>query len=151
MALRAHKEAHQATIVNFIQTQDYFIQEHLKGNLEKPAEGQAPAKLMRSYFDSEDCDFQLTPEQKRVADNVNQRVDQALRVREEEDEQEVERLMGVIEEHGSMLAVLGEPGTGKTAVLDACIRRAQRKGARVLLAMPTGVQRARMRARHPDA
>ena len=32
-----------------------------------------------------------------------------------------------------MVAALGAPCTGKTAVLDRCIRRAERLGARVLV------------------
>ena len=66
------------------------------------------------------------------------------------DDAEYDRLAALAEEHGSMVAGMGPPGTGKTAVLDRCIRRAQRLGARVLVALPTGVQRARMRQRHPD-
>ena len=150
MALRAHKEAHIQTVLNMIRAQDFFIQQHLYGNMEASAPLQPARHLALSYFDTDEG-LRLTPEQKRVADNVNQRVEQALRIRDGADEAEVERLLGQVEEHGSMVAVLGEPGTGKTAVLDMCIRQAQRKGARVLLAMPTGVQRARMKQRHPQA
>eukprot|EP00971_Amphidinium_carterae_P145409 2881438-Amphidinium_carterae.1 len=39
---------------------------------------------------------------------------------------------------------MGPPGSGKTVVLDRCIRRAVRSSARVLVALPTGAQRARM-------
>ena len=78
-------------------------------------------------------------------------VDQALAVRYAASEEEADRLLHLADEHDSMVAVLGPPGTGKTAVLDQCVRRAQRLGARVLLAMPTGVQRARMKQRHSEA
>ncbi|WP_422022096.1 hypothetical protein [Pyruvatibacter mobilis] len=113
-----------------IRAQDAFIQQHLSGELERAAQASLPARLLRSYFDDKDSGLRLDPEQKRAADNINQRVDQALRIRDEENEQEMDRLAGLAEEHGSMVAVLGQPGTGKTAVVDQCIRRAQRLGAR---------------------
>ena len=151
MELRAHKAAYIDTVVNMIKTQDFFIGQHLKGEMEVVPTAAGPqVQLQRSYFETQEG-LQLTPEQKRVEDNVNQRVDQALRIRDETDDRELERLQALAEEHGSPVAVLGEPGTDKTAVLDQCIRRAQNKGARVLLAMPTGVQRARMKQRHPQA
>ena len=149
MQLRAHKEGFVRTVLQMIRAQDAFIQQHLRGELELPARAGAPRPL-RSYFDDPDGELRLSPEQKRAADNVNQRVDQALRIREATDDQELERLMGLAEEHGSMVAILGEPGTGKTAVVDQCIRRAQGLGARILIALPTGVQRSRMKQRHPD-
>lgn len=147
LALRAVGAALTETVVQMIRAQDFFTQQHLTGAL--VAQDQPVADVMQSYFDTEDG-VQLTPEQKRVIDNVNQRVDQALAIAREANEEEVARLQGLVEEHGSMVAVLGEPGTGKTAVLDRCVRRAQALGARVLLAMPTGAQRARVKQRHPD-
>ena len=141
MELRAHKAAYIDTVVNMIKTQHFFIGQHLQGKMEVvPAAAGPQVQLQRSYFETQDG-LQLTPEQKCVEDNINQRVDQALRIRDETDDRELERLQALAEEHGSPVAVLGAPGTGKTAVLDQCIRRAQNKGARVLLAMPTGVQR----------
>ena len=48
-------------------------------------------------------------------------------------------------------AVIGPPGTGKTTVVDKCVRRCIRHGERVLYALPTAQQAARVRIRHPDA
>ena len=59
-------------------------------------------------------------------------------------------LTDTIEQRGSMVAGLGPPGCGKTVVLDKCIKRAQDLGARVLVALPTAPQRARMRTKHPE-
>ena len=148
MAVKAHKEGHIRTVVEMVRTQTFFIEQHLTGHLEREVALVEPPQLVRSYFDDDDG-LRLTPEQKRAADNINRRVDQALQAREEANEAESERLLGLIEEHGSMVSVSGQPGTGKTAVLDQCIKRAQRQGARILLAMPTGVQRARVKQRHP--
>ena len=63
---------------------------------------------------------------------------------------EVEDLEEQAREQGSMLAGLGPPGTGKTKVVNDCIRRWKRKGARILFALPTGQLAARMRQEHPD-
>ena len=155
MALRAHKAGFVETVLNMIQAHDFFIQQHLDGHLVRAppaavAQAAAAPRMLEGYVDRDEDGFNLTPEQKRLEANINQRVDQALKVRMEEDDAELERLGGIIEEHGSMVAALGAPGTGKTAVLDRCIRRAQRLGARVLVALPTGVQRARMRQKHPQ-
>ena len=149
MQLQAHKEGFVRTVLQMLRAQDAFIQQYLRGELEAPARAAAP-RLMQSYFDDPESELRLSPEQRRAADNVDQRVDQALRIREVTDDQELDRLLGLVEEHGSMVAVLGEPGAGKTAVVDRCVRRAQRLGARILIALPTGVQRSRMKQRHPD-
>ncbi|CAE7572809.1 unnamed protein product [Symbiodinium natans] len=135
MALRAHRDA-------YIETVDDHCQHAV-----------AVPRSIADLFEERLDDLVFAAEQATFERNVNQRVDQALRLREVEDEQEYERLAGIIEEHGSRVACSGAPGTGKTAVLDRCIRRAQQRGARVLIALPTatGVQRARVKQRHPDA
>ena len=116
MALRAHKESLVNTVVQMIKTQEFFIQLHLNGHLERETRVRPAARVMPSYFEDAESGLRLTPEQKRVADNIDQRVDQALAIRDAADEQEMERLLGLAEEHGSMVAVSGQPGTGKTAV-----------------------------------
>ena len=150
MELRAHRAAYVDTVVNMIAAQDFFIQQHLAGHLHRADETAPVPRRLADLFETEDDDLVFTAEQLRLEENINKRVDQALRIRFEDDDGEYERLLGLAEEHGSMVAGSGAPGTGKTAVLDRCIRRAQRQGARVLVALPTGVQRSRMRQRHPD-
>ena len=147
MELRAHREAFIETVISMISAQDGFVQQHLDGELVRP-EHVPDANPLMAYAEEEDS-LQFTAEQARLEHNINTRIDQALRVRAAEDDAEYDRLVGIAEEHGSMVAALGAPGTGKTAVLDRCIRRAERLGARVLVALPTGVQRSRMRQRHP--
>eukprot|EP00973_Karenia_brevis_P031858 4396111-Karenia_brevis.AAC.1 len=48
------------------------------------------------------------------------------------------------------LCVLGPAGSGKTTVVEVCIQRAQRAGAHVGVACPTGILAAKYRARFPD-
>ena len=151
MAVRAHREAHISTVTSMIAAQDFFIQQHLTGQLQHTAAAAVVQRNLASLMEVRDDDLVFTAEQALLEQNINRRVDQALRIRLEENDEEYERLLGLAEEHGSMVAGSGAPGTGKTAVLDRCVRRAQRLGARVLLALPTGVQRARMRQRHPEA
>ena len=114
MALRAHKDAQIRTILEMIRTQAFFVDQHLSGHMEctEAAVQAEPPLIARSYFEDEDG-LQLTAEQKRLADNINQRVDQALRARTEADEEAMEKLLGLIEEHGSMVSVSGQPGTGR--------------------------------------
>ena len=91
MAVRAYKEAHIRTVVDMVRTQTFFIEQHLAGHLEQEVAPVQPLQLVRSYFEDDDG-LQLAPEQKRVVDNVNRRVDQALQAREETKEEELERL-----------------------------------------------------------
>ena len=150
MALRAHRTAYIDTVVSMITAQDFFIQQHLTGQLQR-ADAVAVPRRVEDFLEPPEDDLVFTREQALLQDNIDRRVDQALRIRFEENEAEYERLVGLAEEHGSMVAGSGAPDTGKTAVLDRCIRSAQRLGARVLIGLPTGVQRARMRQRHPEA
>ena len=81
---------------------------------------------------------------------VNKRLDKVLAVRQANSEEEAEDLATELEESNSMILGNGMPGTGKTYVADYCIRRAVQKGARALMALPTGMQSARARQRHPN-
>ncbi|CAE7258069.1 PIF1 [Symbiodinium sp. CCMP2592] len=149
MAVRAHREAFIETVLSMVSAQEGFVQQHLDGQLVLRANAVVPMQL--SYADADAGDeLHFTAQQTLLENHINRRVDQALRVRLAEDDVEYERLLGLAEEHGAMVAATGAPGTGKSAVLDRCIRRAVGLGARVLVALPTGVQRARMKQRHPN-
>eukprot|EP00971_Amphidinium_carterae_P303324 6027285-Amphidinium_carterae.3 len=50
----------------------------------------------------------------------------------------------------AIIAALGPPGTGKTEVINRCIRKWKRRGARILFALPTGQLASKMRQVHPD-
>ena len=53
--------------------------------------------------------------------------------------------------HARPCFVSGPPGTGKTTVVDKCVRKCLREGGRVLYALPTAQQASRVRAKHPQA
>ena len=152
MAERAHNTDFVETVIAMIKANTWMIGEYLDGRRVRPDAAPAMDPMMRAFFDPlEDADMVLSPEQLRLEAAINKRVDQAMRVRSlHADDAEMDELMGRIEEHASMVAGLGPPGCGKTVVLDRCIRRAQDAGARVLVALPTGAQRARMRAKHQE-
>ena len=151
MELRAYREAFIETVISMISAQGAFVQQYLDGRLSVSEPLTAAIPMVPSYMDTYQDELRFTSQQALLESQINCRVDQALRIRVAEDDAEYERLVGLAEEHGSMVAAVGPPGTGKTAVLDRCIRRAGSLGARVLIALPTGVQRSRMRQRHPNA
>ena len=149
---RAFKHAFVETAVSMINASSFLIDQYLCGTMEKPvvADEELPIAVRSFEDDSKFDDLVLAPEQKRAETAINMRVDQALHIRSLDESAELEDQIARVQEHGSMVAIMGPPGSGKTAVLDRCIRRAVRLGARVLMALPTGALRARMKERHPD-
>ena len=148
MELRAHREAHIETVIHMISAQAGFVQQRLDGRL-SPRGKVVDPPVHPSYFDERPDELHFTGQQALLESHINRRVDQALRIRTA-GRREYERLVGLAEEHCTVVAAVGPPGTGKTAVLDKCIRRAESCGARILIALPTGVQRSRMKQRHPN-
>ncbi|CAE7038715.1 unnamed protein product [Symbiodinium natans] len=148
MEVRAHRDTFIETVLSMISAQAAFVEQHLDGRLSPP--GAVAIPMRPSYVGDDSDELQFTASQSLLETYIDRRVDQALRIRATADDVEYERLVGLAEEHGSMVAATGPPGTGKTAVLDRCIRRAESLGARILIALPTGVQRSRMRQRHPN-
>ena len=68
-----------------------------------------------------------------------------------EDEAEIEELLADAQRNARPIAGLGPPGTGKTTVVGSCVDKVLSDGGRVLYALPTAQQAARVRARHPEA
>eukprot|EP00972_Heterocapsa_arctica_P092379 13625606-Heterocapsa_arctica.AAC.1 len=62
----------------------------------------------------------------------------AIAARDAQNDESADEARETARESNRMLAALGPPGTGKTTVVNACIRRWHRKGARILFALPTG-------------
>ena len=125
--LRAYREAFIETVVSMISAQDAFVQQYLDGRLSVSEPPAAAIPMVPSYLDTYQDELRFTSQQALLESQINRRVDQALRIRVAEDDVEYERLVGLAEEQAESL------------------------GARVLIALPTGVQRSRMRQRHPNA
>ena len=85
----------------------------------------------------------------QLAEDIDKRMAKIMAVQGAENDEEQERLEDAARVK-NIRAVLGPPGTGKTAVVNAKIRKWKAKGARILLALPTGQLASRMRAVHPD-
>eukprot|EP00969_Alexandrium_andersonii_P216359 9556400-Alexandrium_andersonii.AAC.1 len=76
---------------------------------------------------------------------INERVDRALTANHGDDHEEADDAREDAWKRNRPLICLGKPGTGKTTVVKACIRRAQAEGGRVLFALPTAQLASRMR------
>lgn len=75
----------------------------------------------------------------------------AKRGRVAENEQQWEHVVEDAHTSGRPLFVTGPPGTGKSFVVDKCVRKCLREGGRVLYALPTAQQASRVRTKHPEA
>ncbi|CAK0908773.1 unnamed protein product [Prorocentrum cordatum] len=76
---------------------------------------------------------------------VNDSVDRALLANHSEDWEMADQAREEAFERNKPIICLGKPGTGKTTVVKACIRRAQEGGGRVLFALPTAQLSSRMK------
>lgn len=75
----------------------------------------------------------------------------AKRGRVAENEQQWEHVVEDAHTSGRPLFVTGPPGTGKSFVVDKCVRKCLREGGRVLYALPTAQQASRVRSKHLEA
>ena len=90
-------------------------------------------------------------EQRKFEKGVNKLLDRAKRGRLAANDQEWEEVVEEAHLHSRPNFVTGPPGTGKTTVMDKCVRRCLRDGGRVLYALPAAQQASRVRAKHPQA
>ena len=126
-----------------------LIQAYLRGEISKEDETPDAAAYAENPATAWEVKT-LSHQQLRMHRSAMTRVEQALRVRQAENETDWERAQHQAEEHGSMLFCTGPPGTGKTLVADRIIRDSLALGARVAYFLPTGALACRMRVRYPD-
>ena len=88
-------------------------------------------------------------DQRLLEKEINDRVDRALAARDAQDPDEAVWLTREAAEANRILVCTGPPGCGKTTVADVCLRRAERKEALILYALPTEQLAARVRQRRP--
>ena len=152
MKLEAHGDEHIANVLNMVKTQSFLVEEYLSGRISKNEEkedmemreeatGKVAENIKEVSFD---------PQQQRLKSHIDQRVDQALEARRVDDPDKAELARDRALEHGRPLIGLGGPGTGKTTVAEASIRRAKELGAHILITVPTGQMTSKMRERFPD-
>ena len=95
--------------------------------------------------------IELNPGQRRLEKTLCKNLERAKRGRCAENEQQWEHVVEDAHANGRPLFVTGPPGTGKSFVVDKCVRKCLREGGRVLYALPTAQQASRVRAKHPEA
>ena len=95
--------------------------------------------------------IELNRGQKRLETAVCKQLDRAKRGRLAENEQQWEQVVEEAHANGIPIFATGAPGTGKSFVVDKCVRKCLREGGRVLYALPTAQQASRVRAKHPEA
>ncbi|CAE7569282.1 PIF1 [Symbiodinium sp. CCMP2592] len=143
------------TLLAMLRANLYLVEQCVHGGLRLPTAADERAALRRGGLlddedEGEDADakMQWNPEQARLQRKVNQAVDRSLAHRAEEDDDErAEEKRQESWKHSTVIAGIGPPGTGKTTAVDVCVRRTLRRGGRVLYALPTGQQAARVRGR----
>ena len=92
---------------------------------------------------------QLDASQQRLKAFVDTSTERAMAAHAAEDDEAYETLLEEAASKNSIMAGLGPGGSGKSFVIHECIRRWEARGARILLAVPTGQLSSEMRAKHP--
>ena len=95
--------------------------------------------------------IELNRQQKRLEQWLCKGLNRAKEGRLAANEQSWEKVVEEAHTNARPYFVSGPPGTGKTTVVDKCVRKCLRDGGRVLYALPTAQQASRVRAKHPQA
>ena len=145
-----------ATFIAMVRAQRALVQLFLDGVLTKEDEAGLQAAMVdvglaEGEEDPMFAGVEFNREQKRLEKGVCKLLDRAKRARLAADEHEWEEIVEEAHNHSRPYFVTGPPGTGKTTVVDKCVRRCLRDGGRVLYALPTAQQASRVRAKHPGA
>ncbi|CAE7199337.1 pif1 [Symbiodinium natans] len=139
LQLAGHRDGYIDNALAMLHGQRSLIQKYMDGSLRKDDPLPAPSTTSAlAGLDTEETEIDV--DQTILARAINDRIDRAL----------LPRLMQEAAEANSILVCTGPPGCGKTAVAAVCLQRAERRGARILYALPTGQLAARTRQRHPD-
>ena len=149
MKLHAHRDAHIASVKDKVRAHAHTVGRYLSGELDKdidvPSEdedGPSPEGIVHR-----------THAQRRLQRSIDVALHRAISIREAEGEDQERLAQEAWDDGGNkIIAAIGAPGTGKTAIVHKCVTRWS-KGkhrARILFALPTGQLAARMRQRHPD-
>ena len=144
------------TFLAMVRAQRALVQRFLAGDLRKEDDAglkvaMVDVGLLEAEEDPMFRDMELNREQKRLEKALCQALNRAKKAREAQNEQEWEQAVEDAHLNSTPCFVTGPPGTGKSTVVDKCVRRCLREGGRVLYALPTAQQAARVRAKHPEA
>ena len=149
LQLAGHRDGYIDNALAMLAAQRSLIQKYMEGALDKNDAVPEVDVAGRPDLDADAQEVSLDVDQLLLEKEINDRVDRALAARDAQDPDDAVRLMKEAAESNSILVCTGPPGCGKTTVADVCLRRAERKQARILYALPTGQLAARVRQRHP--
>ena len=144
------------TFLAMVRAQRSLVERFLSGDLSKEDDAGVKAAMVDvGLIDGEEDPMfegvEFNRQQKRFEQGVNTLLDRAKRGRLAANDEEWEDVVEEAHLHSRPQFVTGPPGTGKTTVLDKCVRRCLREGGNVLYALPTAQQASRVRAKHPQA
>ncbi|CAE7473081.1 Pif1 [Symbiodinium pilosum] len=149
--------AHFANAV--LQCPDYWDDEdRVRADLQLEATGNdkiltflAKVKAQRALVEKFMNGLLTKEDEERLERSICKLLDAAKAAREAPNEAAWEHIVDEAAANSRPQAVIGPPGTGKTTVIDKCVRRCLRQGGRVLFALPTAQQASRVRTKHPEA
>ena len=144
------------TFLAMVRAQRALVQRFLSGELDKSDDAGVQAALVDvGLIEGEEDpmfrDMELNREQRRLEKELCQQLDRAKAARLAPNEAAWEEVVEEAHKYAKPLFVTGPPGTGKSTVVDKCVRKCLREGGRVLYALPTAQQASRVRAKHPQA
>ena len=156
LELEAVGNSKAETFVAMVRAHRALVERFLAGDLDKNDDAGVQVAMVDLGLieGEEDPMFQgmeLNREQKRLEKALCTQLDRAKRGRLAANDREWEEVVEEAYTNAKPLFVTGPPGTGKSTVVDKCVRKCLREGGRVLYALPTAQQASRVRAKHPEA
>jgi hypothetical protein len=144
------------TFVAMVRAHRALVERFLAGDLDKNDDaGVQVATVDLGLIEGEEdpmfAGMELNRAQKRLEKALCTQLDRAKRGRLAANDKEWEEVVEEAYNKAKPLFVTGPPGTGKSTVVDKCVRKCLREGGRVLYALPTAQQASRVRAKHPEA
>ena len=134
-----------------LKAERHLVEQHLAGHIVRGDAAGARRSLEEAGFPVTDKGLELNRQQQLLRDSVLGDAERAAKARATQDMDELDALREAAIKNARPIAGLGPPGTGKTTVLNNCVDRVLESGGRVLYALPTARQLARVRGRHPTA
>eukprot|EP00971_Amphidinium_carterae_P130373 2582834-Amphidinium_carterae.3 len=149
MELEAYSTDHINTVLNLIRAQRHLVKKYLDGDLKKDDNEEPELDEASDSENGEKMKVHLDSSQKRLKRFVETAVERSMQASDAVDDDMYEALLAEAEKDNRVVAGLGPPGTGKTFVIHACIKKYFKRDARILFALPTGQLASEMRHVHP--
>ena len=151
LELEAVGNSKAETFVAMVRAHRALVERFLAGDLDKNDDaGVQVAMVDLGLIEGEEdpifAGMELNRAQKRLEKALCTQLDRAKRGRLAANDKEWEEVVEEAYNKAKPLFVTGPPGTGKSTVVDKCVRKCLREGGRVLYALPTAQQASRVRA-----